>query len=200
MNTLTKHPHAEIILKIAEHVASGAFDAGFHELQAKHRDGIRMSFGKVKSWIYVEPTLNLDVNGCWEYHIIKTDKHPDNQKPKKKLIDWSKMPKGTMTNQGELISHVSDHNFCVVLTGHQTTGAHYGGLRLEEQTDFTYWSGGDCPVPAGVTVEVIGRDGEQAKGGRGAFHWKHRGINQDSIAYRITGLTEGWTDNPEGAV
>jgi hypothetical protein len=136
-----------------------------------------------------------------EYELRKSAKHPDNIKPKKRLIDWAKMPRGAMTNCGTFLSvskqyaHIlqdNDYAVCILLSELR--------LRLKEQTQFTYWGGGECPVPEGLSLEILSRGN-----GRGPLPscvtsvWQHSGDTRDIIAYRITGLADGWTDNPEEA-
>jgi hypothetical protein len=143
-----------------------------------------------------------------KYDLRKSAKHPDNIKPKKKLIDWSKMPRGTMTNRGELIALHSDEesNVRAVRNNAWIHCSEHRSLRLAEQTEFTYWGGGECPVPEGVVVEVIwdDRTKERAVGKDEAIlQWSHDtycASNKIITAYRITGLADGWTDNPEEAV
>ena len=53
------------------------------------------------------------------------------------------------------------------------------------------WSGGECPVPIGVTVDVTHRHGKkylkQSAGCEGlARFWDHTGSGGDIIAYRIS--------------
>jgi hypothetical protein len=137
----------------------------------------------------------------YEYELRKSAKHPDNIKPKKRLIDWLDMPAGTMTNCGELrgfamsTAYVSpDYSVVDQIAPSK--------LRLKEQTEFTYWPGGECPVPEGVRTEVIYRDGVKKRAYLSDVPhlWKHERQDSDIIAYRITGLADGFTDNPEEAV
>ncbi len=72
--TLTPHKHAALIKEWAEHVASGAVDAGWYESQAKSSDG---------SW--VSQPKNCICFADSEYRIAKTGKHPDFLPPKKKI-------------------------------------------------------------------------------------------------------------------
>jgi hypothetical protein len=140
----------------------------------------------------------------YEYELRKSAKHPDNIKPKKRLIDWSKMPRGTMTNFGEFLCvpegitgtkyfSVMNSNFYVVNIAKEE-------VRLKEQTQFTYWGGGDCPVPEGVVVEVVFRNKTQSTGYEAKeYHWQHVGADGDIIAYRILKLADNFTDNPSEA-
>ena len=92
-----------------------------------------------------------DWDSDYEYELRKSAKHPDNIKPKKRLIDWSKMPRGTMTNYGEFLRLAE--KFHAMVLGHGTSNVHVvtlSSLCLAEQTKFTYWPGGECPVPEGV--------------------------------------------------
>jgi hypothetical protein len=189
MSTLQPKKHAAIIREVAEHIASGAFDAGYYAFEGKSE----MS----EIWLVMTPTIEL--NERWHYQVIKTHKHPDNR-PKKKLIDWGKMPIGAMTNRGELVDvlGVVTRN---VLGSHNFHASSCSELRLVEQNDFTFWGGGECPVPDGVVVEAVyrGRACDSFSGVK-TRNWWHTGQSVDIIGYRVTGLEEGWTDNPEEAV
>jgi hypothetical protein len=198
--TPTPHKHAALIREIAEHVASGAFNAGHYELHTAHRDLIGWQSGQATSWLLIEPSINIDAR--FVYRIVKTDKHPDNIKPKKKLIDWEKMPKGTMTNFGELrgFAHGAAliEDFRKLPSEFTRSSVPIELLQLAEQTEFTYWGGGECPVPKGVDVECAlrGKSTFRATMHSDKFRWVHLDVDSDIIAYRITGLAEGWTDNP----
>jgi hypothetical protein len=205
MSNPTPHVHAAIIREVAEHVASGAFEAGHYELQGKHKDQANIQFGRVASWRCTPPTINLE-ELYWEYRIVKTDKHPDNTKPKEKLIDWRKMPKGTMTNLGELRGVSFSFGYTDDMANDfARRSMPISQLRLAGQPNFTYWAGGECPVPKGVVVEAVRRDGVKFQTAPThpeavAYDWQHDLGDQDIIAYRIIGLADGWTDNPEEAV
>ncbi len=141
----------------------------------------------------------------FEYKLHKSAKHPDNIKPKKRLIDWSKMPRGTLTNKG--VFWDTGEELHRAYTINATSFAYWGlvDLRLKEQTEFTYWGGGECPVPDGVVIECVRRDGSVFKTAPThpeaiAYDWQHDFGDQDIIGYRIIGLADGWTDDPEEAV
>lgn len=138
------------------------------------------------------------------YEIQKTDKHPENCKPALKLIDWSKMPTGAMTNKGRLIGHSSE---IVLVLVEETKNAFpyatrflYADVRLAQQTKWAYWGGGDCPVPDGLVVEAIFRDDKNSVlKFPDQLEWEHYKVSSDIIAYRIIGLADGWTDDPRKA-
>jgi hypothetical protein len=142
---------------------------------------------------------------CWsnlfEYELRKSAKHPDNIKPKKKLIDWSKMPRGTMTSFGELTG--TCNGLAYVAPDYSVTDEFdFAKLRLAEQTQFTYWGGGKCPVPEGVVVEVVLRQWNAPNEYTSPENvgWSHDNFDGDIIAYRIISLADGWTDNPGEAM
>ena len=119
----------------------------------------------------------------------------------KKLIDWSKMPKGTMTSEGELLD-IDNDGYPVIIKNKLRSFAYtQRSLRLAEQKEFTYWGGVECPVPEGVIVEVVYRDKSSDIRSSLHFDWGHDTSNLnylvEIIAYRIIGLAEGYTDNPE---
>ncbi len=137
----------------------------------------------------------------YEYELRKSAKHPDN-KPKKRLIDWSKMPIGTMTNRGEIRAVFGDF---VQLEVREKNIPKYDltipqNLRLAEQTQFTYWDGKGNPVPEGVVAEykyIISSNGKPTVCVSKHLMSEHVAIG---VGYRITGLADGWTDVPEEAV
>ena len=47
------------------------------------------------------------------------------------------------------------------------------------------WSGGECPVPAGVRVDVLLRNGKKRQEEPGWLFWGHGQLDGDIIAYRI---------------
>jgi hypothetical protein len=57
-------------------------------------------------------------------------------------------------------------------------------------------------VPEGVVVEVVLRQWNAPKEYTSPENvgWSHDNFDGDIIAYRITGLADGWTDVPEEAV
>jgi len=118
-----------------------------------------------------------------------------------KLIDWSRVPRGTMTNKGEIIR--VDKDFASVLlydddelpTDVNVMPTKW--LRINEQTHWTYHDGGPCPVPGGVTGETVTRAGFQWEIDHNT-EWEHTGAGTDVVAYRITGVDRagGWKDDP----
>jgi hypothetical protein len=47
------------------------------------------------------------------------------------------------------------------------------------------WTGDACPVPQDTMVEVILRDGEQARDTADCFYWTDCGRGKDVIGYRV---------------
>ena len=47
------------------------------------------------------------------------------------------------------------------------------------------WSGGECPVPAGVRVDVLLRNGKKRQEEPGWLFWGHGQLDGDIVAYRI---------------
>jgi hypothetical protein len=184
----TPHVHAELIKQWAD--APEWWDVYFYANSFSD-----WHFTETPSWY-----------GEHKYKLEKSAKHPDNIKPKKRLVDWSKMPLGTMTDRGEIraafgkfvqiearVKHIQKYDLTIT-----------ENLRLTEQTEFTYWGGGECPVPEGVVVVAVFRRGDSDEGAPSDFEWEHYpksdlNDDRDIIAYRITGLADGWTDNPEEA-
>lgn len=155
--------------------------------------------GKALAAHCVSPSDKVEIIALSEVPVIK---------PKKKLIDWSKMPRGAMTNCGELIGFSSPHPVSgkiypqCLRKSFDSSSYNMEQLRLEEQTQFTYWGGGECPVPEGVNVKCILRKGIELNNCSNLYWMHDYGVTPDRhiIAYRITGLADGWTDNPEESV
>lgn len=135
--------------------------------------------------------------------------------PEKKKLEWSKIPVNTVvsvSDDGEnwLLRHffrqATDGRFQVFANGtSKDTGAvnfDYRHCKLIEQTTFTYWPGGGCPLSDGVMVEcVFIDDGIRhtkcfVAGSDDAWNncWDSDPLNgyQKIIAYRIIGLADGW--------
>lgn len=114
-----------------------------------------------------------------------------------KLIDWAKVPRGTMTNKGEILN--VRRNLASVLLyddeGRPTIDhlMPIKWMRIVPATRWTYHDGGECPVPEWVTCAVI------YAAGRMPNHPPQIGGWMNTIAYRITGVDRagGFTDNPE---
>jgi hypothetical protein len=121
-----------------------------------------------------------------------------------KLIDWSRVPRGTMTNFGELVA-ISKTGKGQILDRFSSKfelelrGIDLSELRITPQARWTYHDGGECPVPDGLTFEHITRAGFEWDGDD-PCQWEHLSSNSDVIAYRITGVDRagGWTDDASG--
>jgi hypothetical protein len=116
-----------------------------------------------------------------------------------KLIDWSKLPKGTMTNFGEIICHYGDkvsvwdekkYPFCVP---QQTSDC-----RLALMTEWIYHDGGACPLPEGLVIQVKMYDFEGRKTAPISSDLWVGSIFPNAIGYRIIGVDRqgGYTDDP----
>ena len=135
-----------------------------------------------------------------EYKIVR--------KQKKRLIDWRKMPKGVMTNVGALEKQVSSTESWAFIM-HQEDDDAPPRIVLEPNRrlrlapsgtqPWILWKGGECPVPEGAIVDAECRGGFNLVDTGTSFRWQHSRHQNDIIAYRVTGLAQGWTDNPEVA-
>jgi hypothetical protein len=76
-------------------------------------------------------------------------------KPFMKLIDWTKVPRGTMTNYGEFIA-ISNKGKGQMVDRFNANydwrleNVEFFFLRIVPQTRWTYHDGGECPVPEGL--------------------------------------------------
>jgi len=114
-----------------------------------------------------------------------------------KLIDWSRVPRGTMTNHGELLCIAGYGNptvpgkfYAILLDGTEVREKSFDDLRIIPQTRWMYHDGGDCPVPEGLTLDVQYLEGHAMSAANG-YRW------DKIVAYRITGVDRagGWTDD-----
>jgi hypothetical protein len=194
MTKPTPLPHANLRVEWATKEALGEVASGYWIMRIKYSpncDWFDLSSGP--------PAWKKDR----EYQIVKGLNHPDNQS-KKKLINWSKMPAGTMTNFGKLLHVVDPFVNSIAIVFDETTchSKEYrqSDLRIAEQTEFTYWAGGECPLPDGLHIGFVLRDGSTCDVVHASrLCWSHRSGANDCIAYRIIGLADGWTDDPKQA-
>lgn len=54
------------------------------------------------------------------------------------------------------------------------------------------WQGGECPLPDGLWVDIDRRDGLGNRGYSTDYSWRHTGTGNDIIAFKVTGLAEGY--------
>ena len=60
------------------------------------------------------------------------------------------------------------------------------------QDKWMSWQGGSKPVPDGLKVTVITRDGEQHLLHLTHLDWENRGWDNDIIAFKVLGVADGW--------
>lgn len=139
-------------------------------------------------------------------------------KEDKGLIDWTKLPEDTLVETTEGLryfqSSMENHQARVFVYDYgassQTAGDMICGTskaKLVEQPEFTVWRGGYCPVPEGVLVEAILRDGTVITQEGATLRWRHKGYGgnyeedykeYDIIAYRIIGVADGYSPYFQG--
>jgi len=129
--------------------------------------------------------------------------------PTKRKIDWTKIPIDTLIEVKDVEEGDWTKRYYAgkpnTAFGHGTTSLtvdegdvmHGGYARLCEDLNWKAWFGGECPLPEGVKVAVIVRQGDKPLvGSCGLFRWVHSnqpGLKcQDIIAYRVLGYAEGW--------
>lgn len=78
-NTLTPHKHAALILRWADHVATGKIAAGWYYLMAKTSCGMTIMYGGGAHFM-------CDWRAEDEYHIVMDCKHSDYRLPTKKIV------------------------------------------------------------------------------------------------------------------
>lgn len=199
MDTLTKHKHADLILEQARQRAAGETIAGWWKWEFYSAD-------KIGEWVNTtEPSFSFYI----QYQFTMTDKHPNfvkiPTKTKLKLVNMIGLPNGSAVcvenhpTYGIVIANTGGNALCILVNDTQQLINQWMTykLRIIEQKDFTYWGGGVCPVPAGVVVEVVMRNKRVEEYQAIGCRWSHDVYEKDIIAYRLVGLAEGWTDDPE---
>jgi hypothetical protein len=179
------HPHYALYRQWEALEESGAVERGEVELLLTDETGFW-----VNDWKSV-PDHNWPV--AMNYKICKTDKHPDNGKPKLKLIDWSKVPVDALTNYGKIICSCG-HIYTLSKGYTQFFGFEaQKDLRLAPATKWTALQDDQVPpVVEGLMIEYR--------------YYHHAAKNPKAVtphanmpdinAYRVTGLAEGYTDDP----
>lgn len=116
-----------------------------------------------------------------------------------KKIDKTNLPVGTMTQYGRIqgraeASESSSTNYKV--HGSPTELCNSIRVKILPSTEWTYWDGGvSSPVPSGLQVEFKIRNGKVNSTENAAYlTWEHELRSDDIIAYRIVGISQGWTD------
>lgn len=186
----TQHPHHALWHEWQKLLASGEVDRG-------------------EVWIDFDggKTSVCEWHADKQYKIVR--------KAKKRLIDWAKMPRGVMTNIGKAqlgmpnigeFQMVCNDTCSAVLIRDsplRLINPFTKNLRLapEDQQPWLLWMGGECPVPKVVKVRVLLRDGIESDYVWSLHRWFYNSRTKtiEIIAYKVTGLEEGWTDNPEEA-
>lgn len=110
--------------------------------------------------------------------------------PKLKLIPWDKVPKGVATNYGEFIC--ADNSRIAKLVGKNSTGFYFDQrlLRLAPE-DQQPWIAAECGSLLAKTV------GEAIDFLDFKISYLSPTKNCTVVVLKVTGIKEGWTDNPE---
>jgi hypothetical protein len=200
-----RHPQADLILQVAQIRAEGMCE---HWEYAFPEDGRGV---KVKNPVWIGVNLDAPKNSHLLYVNFRmkpshpdynTDKNPNRPRPVLKQIDMSKLPVGTMTNHGEIVFHsqLEPVNGAYCLNALDCNHYNYSAMRLAKQVKWTAWLGGECPVPEGCEVRVVCRGLHYNLAPGKALEEKYwtwnteNNYDYDIIAYRITGVDDGWTD------
>ena len=75
-------------------------------------------------------------------------------------------------------------------------GAGYHCCRIREN-HWHSWQGGECPLPEGLYIEVIFRNGEEGDtegyyNSGWNINWHHQSGTYDIIAFKVIGVADGW--------
>lgn len=188
------HPHYAVYKEWEAHKASGAVERGEYVLKERYKSQFFECHNVAQSvsW-YVENT----------YTIEKTSLHPDNQKPKLKLVDWENVPVGTMTDLGEIRAHKRKHGGAFVEDSLRCNWGHhdYSYLSIVPTTKWTaVQDGGKPPVCEGLVIEYRMTSSIFQSSNKLSCHTVGKNTEAVGInAYRVIGLAEGYTDDPEKA-
>lgn len=60
------------------------------------------------------------------------------------------------------------------------------------QNQWFAWLGGERPLPEGLNVQVIDRNGSNKSGEPVEFDWKYKGTHIDIIAFKVLGVADGY--------
>jgi hypothetical protein len=188
---MARHLQADLIMQVAQIRAEGMCEH-WEYCHKGFPANIWVSFG-------MDGPLGMDIESTNirmkpSHPDYNTDKNPNRPKPVLKQIDMSKLPVGTMTNYGEIMYQSSVYALCWPLCSNEVYDCMHKKLRLAEQTKWTAWLGGECPVPQGCAGKVILRSGSILDVEPGLAWWHGKPIMGDIIAYRITGVADGYTD------
>jgi hypothetical protein len=188
-----KHPQADLIMQVAAIRAEGMCE--HYKYQGTESN----------SWADFDllfPLIN-SLNGITirmkpSHPDYNTDKNPHRTKPVLKQIDMSRLPVGTMTNYGKILV-VTPSTYILYESIDGKSGLGYwskfsDSIRLAEQTEWTAWTGGECPVPEGCEYQWISGYGIVYYSLDTAENWGSLGGAGRVAAYRITGIAEGYTD------
>ena len=127
MTELKPHRHAALIMTWAELTAKGEVGAGWWDVEQRWYPN--PEFEQYPQYLPVVFDSNC------EYRIVKTAKHPDNQK---KEIDWSRIPTGAMTDKGMFLG-LFEHYLCI----HSTDGQYTHSRNMVKLAPMTMWFEGE---------------------------------------------------------
>lgn len=130
-------------------------------------------------------------------------------RPKKKKLDWSKMPVDTLVvasnGIGRELRHYEQFNggkhSCYTGGANSLTEPNLLAswdrceLAPKDKQPWHVWFGGECPLPDGVVVEYVCRGWPNEITAQKIvtdLYWSHDEAKTDIIAYRIVGLADGW--------
>ena len=121
---------------------------------------------------------------------------PKEQKEDPRQIDWSKVASHVPVQvwNGTESGGRTEVGF---LSGRAVTGQFVLAVRYFDYaallTDL--WVphiSDECPLPEGVMVEAVARNGDTPTGESRWFCWQVKGDGDDIIRFRVTGLAPGW--------
>jgi hypothetical protein len=178
------HPHYAVYKEWEALKASGDVDREEVELLREMDSGTPKWTRAPKPQWYVDSA----------YKIHKTSKHPDNCKPKLKLIDWSSVPVGTLTNFGVVVVR-SEQKLYTVATNGRCLPVNYDSTQQHRLLPATKWTAleddQEPPVVEGLVIE---------------YRYHNRAMDSSAVsrhsamprinAYRVISLAEGYTDDP----
>lgn len=189
------------------------------ELQLKDEDkanmvvvnGSTMTIAAAKE-LYEETKGSYDWFHCgviWSSVVTPTFLGKDGytyspKQPKLKLISWHDVPTGTIVNvEGNVNTYMFlgvssyDAKYANIYNKSLVTSVKLSRLTIgtPSDKDWIHWVGGECPISDCFIFDAQFRSGQVFKelsDASSQFSWTDESNSSDIIAYRITGLADGY--------
>lgn len=217
MNAPTKHKHADLPSHIANVLPGGKY----HDIALQWRDtggtlqykhiSVAATCGEPHKWLDDWQPYTLPLSDCdFQCYAIEWRVKPQ---PALKRVDMSRLPVGAMVTHPctgiapcQVIRHFGSNRSRIEGEDAGSNVVDSSAMRILPSGWIGNPEGLDaCPVPEGLRYEVKLAGGDVVEGDRALNIWTHKpssllhGRMSYIIFYRILGLADGWTDEPEAA-